>query len=220
MFDTSEKAGRNIAAITLIGVGLLFLLAQTFNFSFIGLLWPFFVIVPGLVFLYAAVTGDKSKAGMAVPGAMVTGTGVILFYQNLTGHWASWAYIWALYPVFLGFALTFIGRRTQNASTYATGNNFVKFGLMAFVGFWVFFELLIFGGRGSMASTLVPLVLIAAGVYMLFRRGSASETLKKKKNTREEESYNAADINPSLRRQIDEVLSETEDIDNPEPRNN
>ncbi len=164
-----ESTGRSAAAIGLIGLGVLFLLAQYIGFSFLGTLWPLFVMLPGLAFLYFAYTGDQRHAGLAIPGAMITGTGAILFYQNLTGHWTSWAYIWALYPVFLGFAFVFMGRRTGDRHQIMLGDNFVKWGLFGFVVLWAFFELLIFGGNSPLISTIVPLALIAAGIYILTR---------------------------------------------------
>jgi hypothetical protein len=163
---------RNATAIGLICLGVLFLFAQLTGFSFLGLLWPLFIVAPGLIFLYFAFTGDRNTAGLAVPGAIITGTGGILFYQNLTGHWASWAYIWALYPVFVGLALVFIGRRTGSESTERTGDGFVKWGLIAFAGLWVLFEILIFGGNNWIISTLLPLALIAAGVYLLIQNNA------------------------------------------------
>ena len=218
IMDKSNVTGRNMAAWGLIGIGILFLLAQTFSFSLMGTLWPLLVIVPGAVFLYAAYTGDRGKSGLAVPGAMITGTGLILFYQNLTNHWESWAYIWALYPVFLGLALTFIGRRTESAETYRVGNGFVKWGLVTFIGFWALFEILIFGSSNTLITTWLPLIFIGAGILMLFQRGTINlGGSKKKKTGQSSNGYHAADINPDLRRKIDEALA---DQDTPQPHSN
>src|SRR5215813_518898 len=118
MDTISRERGRAIGAVTLIGLGLLFLLGQILNVSIFSFLWPFFVIIPGAAFLYFAITGGKNTAGLAVPGTVVTGTGLILLYQSLTNHWESWAYAWTLYPVFVGLALTFMGRRMGDSGTY------------------------------------------------------------------------------------------------------
>ncbi|MCU0476645.1 MAG: hypothetical protein MUC99_11150 [Anaerolineae bacterium] len=32
-------------------------------------------------------------------GVMTTATGAILLFQAITDNWASWAYIWAIYPL-------------------------------------------------------------------------------------------------------------------------
>lgn len=166
---SNQDAGRTITAVTLIGVGVLFLLGQTLNFSLFGALWPLFVLIPGGAFLYFALTGGKDKAGLAVPGAIIGGTGAILMYQNLTGHWESWAYAWLLYPVFLGLALQFMGQRTGDRGTYNTGGGFVRFGGVAFLIMAAMFELVIFGGGGFLGGLALPLLLIGLGGLMLFR---------------------------------------------------
>ena len=205
---TSTQSGRTATAIGLIGLGVLFLLAQWTGFSFLGLLWPLFIIIPGAVFLYFAFNGDRHAAGLAVPGAMITGTGGILFYQNLTGHWESWAYVWALYPVFLGLALVFIGRRTGSDSTVRTGDGFVKWGLIGFVALWALFELFIFGGNKWMVTTLLPLVLIAAGAFMLLR----SRSQEKFKVAHSGNGYHKAKHGgDTLQEKIDAALNEDDD---------
>jgi hypothetical protein len=111
MNSAAQDRGRSITAFSLIGLGVLFLLSQIFGFSLFSLLWPLFVIIPGAAFLYFAITGDKKMAGLAVPGTVITGTGLILLFQSITGYWQSWAYAWTLYPLFVGLALTFMGQR-------------------------------------------------------------------------------------------------------------
>ena len=103
----------------------------------------------------------------------MTGVGVILLTQALTGYFQSWAYVWALLPVFAGAALIFVGRRDADLTTAALGRRFVKWGILTFVIFAVVFEGLIFNrylsfGTGGL---VLPLVLIAAGVFMLVRVG-------------------------------------------------
>jgi hypothetical protein len=205
---SDNSSGRNAVAIGLISLGVLFLLAQVFQFSFLGLLWPLFIIGPGAVFLYFAINGNRDAAGLAVPGAVISGTGLILFYQNLTGHWNSWAYVWALYPVFVGLALVFIGRRTASESTLRTGDNMVKWGLFAFIGLWALFELLIFGGNSQLISTLLPLVLIGAGVYILMRGRSGIATRYEKPKSANGYRHSHSD---SLQEKIDAALTEDDD---------
>ena len=86
---TAQRDGRPFAALALIGVGVLIFLGQLTGFSVFHTAWPLLVAAPGLIFWYFAITGDRNVAGLAVPGTVITGTGLILFYQNLTGHWAS-----------------------------------------------------------------------------------------------------------------------------------
>jgi hypothetical protein len=192
----------------LIILGGFFLLGQVFRFNFFGSLWPFLIIAPGLAFLYAAINGDKRTVGLAVPGAIITGVGGILLYQNTTGHWESWAYVWILIPVFLGLSLMYMGRRTDNQREIATGRGFVKFGLMAFVGFWLLFEMFIFNGMGGIGRYLIPALLIGVGIYLLWGRRLQGDNpvfsgpvIYKRKNV----SLNGHD---PLRKKIDEALDE------------
>ena len=43
--------------------------------------------------------------GMAVPATIVAGIGGILAYQNATGDWTSWSYVWSLIPGFVGLGI-------------------------------------------------------------------------------------------------------------------
>lgn len=221
MNGISQDRGRSIAAVTLIGAGIFFLLAQIFNFSIFGALWPLFIILPGLAFLYSAHNGGKASAGLAVPGTVITGTGLILAYQNFTGHWESWAYIWTLYPVFVGLALGFISNRVGDDNLRKVSRGLVRWGGIAFVVAAAIFELLIFGNSGIFGSIGLPVVLIGIGALMLltgFGRGAKAKNKNdddfafvgvngKSKNN----GYSAAAINPDLQRKIDAALAEDDD---------
>ena len=39
------------------------------------------------------------QPGMLVPACIVGGIGGMLYWQNLTGDWASWSYSWSLIPL-------------------------------------------------------------------------------------------------------------------------
>lgn len=201
--------GRLIGGGILIALGFLFLAGQIFDIGDImETFWPFFVIVPGLAFLAGAVMGDKRSAGLAVPGAMVTGTGLILLYQNLTDHWESWAYIWTLYPVFLGLAFNFMARRTDNTKLAQTGRGFVIWGLVGLIVLGAVFELFIFGGMGWLGNLLIPGAMIAAGVYLLMRNHSRSPVLVTNGSKTKRMTGPSAEVEPNLKRKIDEALAE------------
>lgn len=198
-----------VPGITLVAIGALFLLAQVFNFSIFGVLWPLLIILPGAAFLYAAFSGGKKQSGLAVPGSIITGTGLILMFQNLTGHWESWAYIWALYPVFLGWALSFMGQRTQNESVYETGRGFIRWGGISFVALAAFFELMIFD-HGALGNLLLPIVLIGGGAWMLFHRQRPQIKEKRKVTFSKAKNDYSPIINEDLQRRIDQALAEEE----------
>ena len=223
------QSQRNVlGAFLLIGLGVLFLIGQIFNINFwamVGFSWPVFVLIPGVIFLALALTGDRRMSGFVFPGAIVTGTGAILWFQNATDNWQSWAYIWTLYPVFLGFALMFNGRRNGNEKEYRTGRSFINYGVIAFLVGAAFFELLIFRSNGALTRWLLPAVLIGAGGYMLLSGRSALPTGKRKTAPL---FTGARDVSPrsngslshgdDLQQQIDEALAEDDDPHDPAPR--
>ena len=130
----------------------------------IGALWPVFIIAPGAFFLYAAHTSGRKNSGLIFPGVIITGTGLILLYQSMSGNWESWAYMWTLYPVMVGYALRYHGEHTGSRSEIVTGKNMMHYGLMAFAGFALFFELLIFGSLNAW-------MLLVVGAGWLWWRG-------------------------------------------------
>lgn len=180
--NMSQDTGRAIAGVGLIAVGGMFLFAQVTGINFLGVAWPLLVLIPGLVFLVIALRSDNEEtAGLIFPGIVVTGTGVILSYQNMTNHWESWAYIWTLYPVFVGMAMRFVGYRTQNPEVARVGKVMMLVGTTAFVGLAALFELFIFnGGSIGIIAPLIPVVMIGAGVFLLVRGANTSGKAKRK----------------------------------------
>jgi hypothetical protein len=165
MAETSHYGtNRVVVAVILITLGVLLLLGM-------NLLWPLFILVPGLILLGVALAGKPSTAGLAIPGMLISGTGALLFIQNLTGYWDSWAYAWTLYAVFLGMGLVLTGQLSNNESIQSVGRGFMWVGLCMFVGFAFLFELVIGIGDG-LGHRLGPFVLIGLGVYMLLRQFS------------------------------------------------
>ena len=172
-----EKRGSVIGGLILIIVGLLFLLLQTnpqiaeqIN---LGLHWPLIIVGVGVLFLLGALLGTPS---MAVPGTIITGVGGLLYYQSLSGNWASWAYAWALIPGFVGLGIIFMGLLDKESrSSIREG---VTLLIISFVLFAVFGGFL---GGFDLLAQFWPVLLILAGLLILFgnrvgRRSSDSET--------------------------------------------
>lgn len=233
------KKSENRWPILLVALGVIFLIGQILNFSWMSLLWPLFIILPGVPFLYAATQNEK-LSGLIFPGLIISGTGLMLFYQNLTGHWISWAYIWALYPALVGIGLQFNGRVTGNDKEIHTGKSMATWSLLGFAALALFFEMFIF------SSWLLPLALVALGAYFLLGRGkiaipesvsgvfgkresdddeSPAEVFDKqkiedllergeKRKNRVNDDGPSAEIDADLRRQIDAALAEDEDVQN------
>ncbi len=164
----TKNNDRIFPAIGLILIGVLFLMD-------VGMLWPMFVLVPGLVMLWIAMSGGKAgAASMSIPGMITTGTGALLFVQNITGYWNSWSYAWTLYAVFFGMGLMLMGQKFEEPGLHNVGRWFARVGMIGFFIFAFFSEVIlgVSGGLGSWA----PLILIGLGLYLL-TRGMSEERL-------------------------------------------
>jgi hypothetical protein len=155
----------------LIGLGAMFLFGQIFGINIIGVLWPFFIIVPGLLFFVGMVALGKSGAPLAIPGSIVTMVGLLLLFQNVTDLWATWAYAWALiFPTSVGVGIAIAGLWGDDPRAARAGGTMALVGLIIFAAFAIFFELLlnISGLRtGPIGRVLLPLLLIGVGVIVL-----------------------------------------------------
>jgi len=132
------------------------LMPQVFGYVF----WPFIVIGVGALFLLAAIA--TRNGGLAIPGCIVGGIGGILYYQAVSGNWASWAYIWTLIPGFVGLGVIFAGLLARDRPHFDSGG-LVLMAISA-MGF------LIFGGSFGLnleIGTLWPLFLIGIGLITL-----------------------------------------------------
>jgi len=58
--------------------------------------WPMWVMLSGAALLLIGLATGNSE--MAIPACIVAGVGGILYYQNASGDWDSWSYMWALLP--------------------------------------------------------------------------------------------------------------------------
>jgi len=157
--------------IILILLGAFFLVKQFYPDIFAFWDWPFIIIGLGVLFLLWAVIG--TIGGLAIPAMILTGIGGILYYQNVTGNWESWSYIWALIPGFVGVGILLSGLIDRKFKASLDG------GLTMIVISTILF--LIFGTAFGMDNNLGkywPILLILLGLISLgrviFRRKSKS----------------------------------------------
>ncbi|HLF81114.1 MAG TPA: hypothetical protein VI410_05035 [Anaerolineales bacterium] len=122
--------------------------------------WPVIVIGVGLaMLLMGIVTGGY---GLAVPASIVAGIGGLLYWQNATGNWESWAYAWALIPGFVGIGVGLMGLlEGKRGEALRSGGWLI---LISLVMFFVFGSFL---GGGSLLGPYWPVLLIGLGALLL-----------------------------------------------------
>src|ERR1700687_5767765 len=123
----------------LVLIGAIWLVGQFVRIDIGHYGWPFFVIAPGLVILFLALTSRGALGeGLAILGSIITVTGLILLYQNATDHFESWAYAWVLiFPGAVGLGMILYGLTANRPGNVRAGTRLVGIG---FVG--------VLGGRG------------------------------------------------------------------------
>ena len=137
-----------------------------------GLLWTFMGYsvpyatfgglgeVVGAVLLLLAVLAGVPE--LAVPAAIVGGIGGLLWWQNTTDNWESWAYAWTLIPGFVGVGIILSGLLGRRMRESLIGGGWLI--LISLILFLVFGSFL--GGMDLLGAYWL-LLLIGLGVLLL-----------------------------------------------------
>ena len=128
--------------------------------------WPMWVIFAGAVLLVIGLL--VGAPDMAVPACIVAGIGGILYYQNASGHWESWSYMWTLIPGFVGIGSILAGLLGNNfKQSVRQGLNTLIVSVILFAIFGTIFNAWTIFGRYSM---YVPIALLfLAGIWLIVR---------------------------------------------------
>lgn len=121
--------------------------------------WPWIVIAIGAALLLLGLV--VGAADMAIPAFIVGGIGGILLYQNTTGNWASWSYMWALIPGFVGVGTIVANSIKGNWTELREGLRLLFISGVLFVIFSA-----ITGGPNLLGQWW-PVLLIILGVYVI-----------------------------------------------------
>lgn len=155
----------------LIILGIMLLVGQIFDIHLGQYLWPFTIIVPGiLLFMGALALEDEPAKALAIIGGIVTTAGVVMLVMALTDLWASWAYAWALVaPTGPGLGLWLLGTLKGRADLVQSGRDLIRIGLIIFAVAAAFFELVLGLHGFSLGDYGLPLLLIGLGLLLLVR---------------------------------------------------
>lgn len=161
---TQQNRGRIIGAVILIVVGVyLFALQFLPGLSILRINennWPLIIVAVGVAFLLGALLTWTPP--LMIPASVIIGLGGLLFWQNATDNWASWAYAWTLFSVFSGIGIFLMNVMQGNLrqGLIAGGAPFLG-GLAAFLIFGSFF------GALGILGQYWPVLLILGGVIIL-----------------------------------------------------
>ena len=174
---TVKSASQKIDGVSLafgslfILTGLVFAIARFVGFDFLSAAWPFYVIAPSaLLFVYGLTMRNGVGETLSIMGMMGATTGALLFFQNLSDHWESWAYAWALVtPTAVGIAQIFYGVFHGRTKLIRTGIRLAGIGLGLFMLGAFFFEFIIGFSGVQLGSLGVALLLILLGLGIILR---------------------------------------------------
>jgi hypothetical protein len=164
--NRSNNIGALIGGALLIGFGLLSLMGRVFRGLDWGLLLPFVIIGFGALFFVLMFATGRSGAAFAVPGSIVGGIGLVLLFQNITDHWESMSYFWALILLFVGVGIYLMGWYGENEIQKQAGFRVMRIGFILFIIFGLFFEMIF----SSFGDELFPILLILLGSYLVISR--------------------------------------------------
>lgn len=136
-------------------------------------IWPFFIITPGAIMFIVGMT-NRRVAGLVVPGSIIGGIGLTLLFQSVSGHWASWAYAWALVPVWVGIGNMLMGQLLDQPKSVADGCKTIRVGLIMFLIAGTFFELFINLSGTWLGRTGWSILLVVSFIVWLNSRRRAA----------------------------------------------
>jgi hypothetical protein len=128
-----------------------------------------------VIFVLGLVLGSP---GMSVPAAIVAGLGGIFYYQETTGNYESWSYMWALIPGFVGVGSILAGLLGDNtAHNLKRGLNLMVVSAVLFLVFSAFFGgWTILGNYGpAILLILLGLWVLGSGLYRTYRKKDEGE---------------------------------------------
>jgi hypothetical protein len=155
----------------LIALGILFLVGQLLQINVWQYAWPMFILVPGLIFFGITMSGGAGSAGFAIPASIMTTVGLIFFFQAVTGHYTSWAYVWTLiFPTAVGLGMFIMGSVSDDDSLRKQGKGFLRAGLVLFVLLGFIFEAIFRMGDNLFSRLFWPSAIILFGLYLILRQ--------------------------------------------------
>lgn len=155
-----------ILGLLLVLAGAVFLAQQFYPdlqvWDYFTFSWPVYVIGAGVLLLLLGLL--VGAPGMAVPATIVAGIGGVLYWQETTGNWDSWAYAWTLIPGFVGLGIILEALlEGKPRGGLRAGGSLMVISAILFVIFASFM------GGPALLGTYWPVLLILIGLWFIIR---------------------------------------------------
>ena len=176
MEKQQHSQGPLLPGIILIVVGISYLLSEL-NLVKSDMIWPMFVLAPGLGFLSLYFTSGNKRAssGLIIPATITTFIGLFFFYLNFTG-WGQMEFLWPIFPLIVGisFYLYFLGNGREKSER----GILVPATILTAVG--IHFPII-----ARFRYRLWPLILIVVGAMMLMSGRRSAKKLSQDSEVKE-----------------------------------
>ena len=158
----SRRRSSLAGGLVLVLLGVWFLVAGWVPGLRVWFSWPLMIVGVGVLLLIVGLL--TGVPGLAVPACIVGGIGGLLYWQNATGNWDSWAYAWTLIPGFVGVGTVLSGLFGGDLRQSLRGGGWLI--LISLVLFTIFGSFL---GGLRLLGPYWPVLLILLGLLALGR---------------------------------------------------
>ena len=157
------KKGNITGGLILILLGVWFLAVQFIPQLKVWAKGNWTLSIIGIAAIFLVVSILNNIPGLSIPAFIIGGIGGLLYYQNVTGDWGSWAYAWTLIPSFVGFGLLFFSLQTKDKGTLKAGF------ILLYISALLFFAFGSFLGVSKQIIQFWPILLITTGLWSMSR---------------------------------------------------
>jgi uncharacterized membrane protein HdeD (DUF308 family) len=158
------EPGQLVIGILFIILGAIFLIGQFVGKWVVADLWPFFLIIGGLIFFVAYfLRHDKPSGyeGMLFPGSYLIILGILFLLMNIFG-WYAMKYLWPTFILGVAISLAVMNRFSPKRDELQNRDVVSAIRILTVVALVLYF--ITIGGL-----KLWPLALIVIGLMIIFR---------------------------------------------------
>ena len=165
MVGNQSNKSNFITGLVLILLGI-FMLSAQFGLICWENLWPFFLIVGGVLFLLGFLM-NRNNYGLLMPASVLTIIGLLFLYTN-TGRWYEMENLWPTFVLApgIGFVLMYMFGPKGNG-LWIPAAILLTIALIFYARFWLVFR-------------YWPVILIAIGLYILISANKKKPKLESK----------------------------------------